>query len=158
MDDALGVRGIQRIGNLDGKVEQRIDGQRRCLLRPGWCSPARSGRPCTHPLLQCLALQELHGDEGLTFVFVDFINGADVGMIERRGSAGLALEAAQGVTVFGQLCRQEVEGDETPQLAVLGLIDHTHTSAAELLEYAVMGNGLANHAEDPAFRGHIRRR
>ena len=91
-------------------------------------------------------------------MFVDFINGADVGMIERRGSAGLALEAAQGVTVFGQLCRQEVEGDETPQLAVLGLIDHTHTSAAELLEYAVMGNGLANHAEDPAFRGHIRRR
>jgi len=34
--------------------------------------------------------------------------------------------------------------DEAPQHGVLGLVDHTHT-AAQLLDDAVVGYGLADH-------------
>jgi hypothetical protein len=35
-------------------------------------------------VLQGFAFQELHGDERLPFVLADFVNGAGVGMIQRR--------------------------------------------------------------------------
>jgi hypothetical protein len=41
--------------------------------------------------------------------------------------------------VFGE----ELQGDEAAELEVLGLINHTHTAATELLEDVVMRNGLA---------------
>jgi hypothetical protein len=34
--------------------------------------------------------------------------------------------------------RQEFEGDKAVEPSVLGLVDHTHTAAAEFLEYAVV--------------------
>jgi hypothetical protein len=37
----------------------------------------------------------LHGNKGLAVAFVDVVNGADVGMIERRGSLSFTLEAFQ---------------------------------------------------------------
>jgi hypothetical protein len=44
---------------------------------------------------QRLPLQQLHSDQGAAFVLADVMNGADIGMIEGRGGAGLALEALQ---------------------------------------------------------------
>jgi len=38
--------------------------------------------PCGKPVLEGLALQILHGDEGLTFVLPEVVNRADIGMIE----------------------------------------------------------------------------
>ena len=129
MDDALRVGGVQRIGNLDGEVEQFV----RLEQFPG------------NALLQGLALQQLHSDEGLAFVLADFVNRADVGMVQRRGGAGLALEAFQGLTVLAPLLRQELESDLTAQRGVLGLIDDTHAPAAELLNNAIVGNGPTIH-------------
>ena len=43
-------------------------------------------------LCQALALQQLHHDEGMPFVFVGPVNSADVGMVQRRGRARFALE------------------------------------------------------------------
>jgi hypothetical protein len=37
---------------------------------------------------------------------------------------------------------QEIQGNETPKLRILSLVDHTHPAAADLMEYAVMGDGL----------------
>src|SRR5262249_62331117 len=36
-------------------------------------------------VLQRLAFQKLHGDEGLAILLVDVVTGADVGMVQRRG-------------------------------------------------------------------------
>src|SRR6516162_8158705 len=41
---------------------------------------------------------------------------------------------------------QELQGDEAAELGILGLINHTHPAAAQLLEDAVMRNGSACHA------------
>src|SRR5262249_24472507 len=87
----------------------------------------------------------LHGDEGLPFEFVDVVDCTNVGMIEGGGRLSFALETLQGLAILGQCFRQELEHDEPTELGVLGLIDHTHPTATQLLKNAVVGNRLANH-------------
>src|SRR5208337_4105601 len=79
MHDALAVRGVERISDLNRQVEQRID-----LKRLGF-----------NAMLEGLPLQKLHHDEGLAFVLADFENGANVRVVERRSRARLALEALE---------------------------------------------------------------
>jgi hypothetical protein len=67
--------------------------------------------------------------KGLTFVLAKFVDGADVGMIQRRSSARLAAEALKGLMILGQFFAQELERHESMQLGVLGFVDHTHPSA-----------------------------
>ena len=79
--------------------------------------------------------------------FADFVDGADVGMIQSGRRSRLAPEAFQRLRIFGQLVGQELQGDEAAELSVLGLVDHTHPAAAELLDDAVVRNGLADHGQ-----------
>src|SRR5438128_6356064 len=51
-----------------------------------------------------LPFQKLHDNEGLTFPFIDFMNGADVGVVETRRSAGLTLKSLQSLMISDQLC------------------------------------------------------
>jgi hypothetical protein len=48
-------------------------------------------------MLEGHAVEEFHGDERMPLVFADVVDGADVGMIQGRGSLRLALEAAEGL-------------------------------------------------------------
>ena len=66
MHDALGVRGAQRIGDLDSQVEQFIDVQRL----------SRDALP------QRLAFQVLHGHERPAVGLADIVQRADIGMIQ----------------------------------------------------------------------------
>jgi hypothetical protein len=56
------------------------------------------------PLLQRLAFQQLHRNKRLAFVFVNVVDGADTGMIQCGGGAGLALEALEGLAVVLRRC------------------------------------------------------
>jgi hypothetical protein len=47
--------------------------------------------------------------------------------------------------VLSNLVRQELQGDKAAQLYVLSLIDNTHAATAQLLDNAVVRNGLADH-------------
>ena len=80
MDDAFGVRGVERIGDLYAEIENFVD---------------RASGPVAMRCLQRLAFKQLHGDEGLAFVLVDLVNGADVGMIQGGGRARFTLEALE---------------------------------------------------------------
>ena len=51
----------------------------------------------------------------------------------------------QGLAVLGKLLRQELQGHIAAQPGVLGLVDHTHTTATQLLCDFVVGDGLADH-------------
>src|SRR5215469_5224635 len=42
------------------------------------------------------------------------------------------------------IIRQELQRHKSTELHILGLVDHTHSAAAELFEDAVVGNGLAD--------------
>ena len=74
-----------------------------------------SGRP-GDAMLQRHAVQKLHGDERLAVLFADFVNGADVGVVQRRCGLGLALKAARGIADRGDFVGQELEGDKPVEL------------------------------------------
>ena len=66
MNDARTVRGIQGISDLDGQIEQKLHIQRLAL----------------NGVLQGLAVQELHSDQGLAIHRVDVVDRADIRMVE----------------------------------------------------------------------------
>ena len=60
------------------------------------------------------AVEKLHRDEGVAALFADFVNGADVGMVQRGCGSRLALEAVERLRVARQLLRQKFQRDEAP--------------------------------------------
>ena len=70
-------------------------------------------RPPGDAMLQRHAVEKLHGDEGLAIVLSDLVDGADVGMIERRGRLRFALKAGERLRIARDFVGQEFQGDET---------------------------------------------
>ena len=65
-----------------------------------------------------LPFQQLHRDEGSPIGLVDFVDGADVRVIQRGRSLGLPLKAAQGLRVVGEFFRKELQGKWATELEV----------------------------------------
>ena len=137
MNDPLLVRGVETIGDLNRQVENFLRLQR--LARDA--------------LLQRLAFQELHHDEVLAFMRVDFVDGADVGMIQGGSSLGFPLKPLQLVSVLGHSFAEELQGDEPAQRGILRLVDHTHAAATELFQDLEMRNSLADFGHRSLRRG-----
>src|SRR5438105_4161072 len=98
-------------------------------------------------MFQRESVQKLHGDEGCFAVLVvDFVDRADVGMIQGGRRLRLPFEAGESLRIFGNLVRQKLQGDEAVQLYVLCLVDNTHAATAEFLDDAVMRDSLADHS------------
>src|SRR5713101_1012562 len=97
--------------------------------------------------LQRHAIQEFHGYEGTAVLLANVVNRADVGMVQCGCGLGFALKTGECLRVTGNLLGQELEGDEAMQPRILGLVDNTHTASAQLLDDAVVRNGLADHAQ-----------
>ncbi len=129
VDDAFDMRGVERVGDLDRQSQQHI----------GFNGAAGDA------VLQRHAIQKFHDDESLAMLVVNFVDGADVGMIQRGGGLRLALETGQGLRILGNFFRQKFERDEAVQLQVLGLVDDAHPATTELLDDAVVRDGLADH-------------
>jgi len=117
MDDALLVRRVERLGNLHTQVEH--------LVQVHGFVPDQ--------MLQGLAVQKLHDDEGMAVMLADFVNCADAGMVERRSGARFALEPLERLTVLGRLLGQELQRHRTAQAEVFGLVHHTHATATQFL-------------------------
>ena len=129
MNDSLGVRGVQPVGNLnrqgdDGFVLQRLS---------------------RDEMFQRHAIQKFHDNERLLTVLADLVNGANIGMVESRRCSSLAAKAFQGLRVLRQFVGQEFKGDETAKFGVLSLVDHSHAAAAEFFDNAVVRDGLVDH-------------
>jgi hypothetical protein len=65
--------------------------------------------------------------------------------LRNMGGTGFAPKAVQGLRVLGNVVGEEFQSDEAPKVGVLGFVNHTHSPAAQLLDDAVMGDGLAYH-------------
>jgi len=132
MNDAFRVRGVEGVGKLDGPRQNYLGLQ--------W-SPA-------NPVLQRQPVQKLHGDLGLVATLADVVNRADVGMIESGGGTSFTSETFQCLRVSGNVIRQELERNETTELGVLGFVNDAHTADAELFDYAVARDSLADHQRE----------
>ena len=98
MNDAFGVRGVERIGDLDAESRTDVDLQ----------------RTCRDAVLQRHAIEKLHGDERAAILLADFVDGADVGMIQRRRGARLAPERSSAAGL-GDVVGQELQRDEAAE-------------------------------------------
>ena len=100
MRDALLVRGVERIANLRGILQRLIERQRAFQRR---------------------ALDVLHHQ----VIRSDIVQLADVGMIQRRDGARLALEA------FAEFGLGDLDRDDAIQARVVGFVHLTHAARAD---------------------------
>ncbi len=129
MHNPFGVRCIKGLRNLHGERQDQLSVH----------------RPVRNTVLQRDAVQKFHGDEYIAMLIVNFVDGTNVRMIERRGSSRLAPETLQSLRILGHSVGQEFERHETPELRIFSLVDDAHAPAAELLDNAVMRDGLPYH-------------
>ena len=71
-----------------------------------------------------------------------------LGWFRAEAALRFAAEALQSLGVLGDFFGQELQSDKTIEPGVLGLVDHTHPAAAELLDDAVVRDGLAEHLQE----------
>jgi hypothetical protein len=128
MHDALGVSRIQGIRHFDPYAQNTIEFQ--------W--------PVLYEVLQRFSAEVLHDDEQPVFMLSDFMDRADVGVIERRRSPRLPTKPLQRLRLLAHIFRQELERDETSEGCVFGLVNHAHSAATDGFQDAVMGDRLAN--------------
>ena len=81
MNDSFAVGRIECVGNLSAQLQHLLERQRLA----------------GNAVLQRFAVEKLHRDERLPALLTDFVDGANVGMVE--GGCGLCLagEAAQSL-------------------------------------------------------------
>src|SRR5437899_2153739 len=91
------------------------------------------------------AVQVLHRDEALAFVLADFVDRANVRMVQGRGSPRFATEALQSRRVFGDVVGQKFQRSEAAESDVFGLVNHPHSTATEFLQDVVMRNCFVEH-------------
>ncbi len=135
--DPLGVGRFEGIGDLNGQRQQFLHFH---------------GLPA-HFLRQRLALQQLHHDEVPAFVLLDRVDGADVGVIQGRSGARLALKALKQLAVLRHFGGKKLQRHAAAELRVLGFVHHTHAALAQLAENLVVQERLA----DELVLIHIRR-
>ena len=122
MDYSLRVRHGQRVGHLNRDRERALELQRLAVYQ----------------LAHVAAGNVLHRDEVDAVDDVEIEDGADVGVIQRRGQARLALKAFQ-VGFFGsQFFGQNFDDHRAAQFGVDGFIDRSLPARAELLENLVI--------------------
>src|SRR5439155_8778920 len=135
VDDAFRVCGIEGIGDLDAQIKYRFDFQRLA----------------TDPMPECLTLQPFHCDEASPNGLVDFVDRSDVRVVQCGCGLRLALETGQGLSVSGNLLRQELQGHETMEPDIFGLVNDTDAATAQLIQDAVVRTGLAEHRVVPSY-------
>ncbi len=124
MHDPSRVRRIQRIRNLDRQLQPLIQRQRRA----------------GNSLLQRLTIQKLHGDERAPIRLANFIDGADIRMVQRRSSLRLALKSSERLAIARQFIGKEFQSHKAVQRGVLSLKHHTHSAATKFLQHPVVRN------------------
>src|SRR5262249_31089986 len=122
MHNSLGMGRVQSVGNLNPQFQNSFDCKR-----------------LSHDhLLQSLSLEQFHCDESPPVELINFINCADVGMIEGRGRASLPAKALQCLRIARHIVRQKFERSEASEPYVLGFVNHAHSTATQFLDDAVV--------------------
>jgi hypothetical protein len=61
-------------------------------------------------------------------------------MVEGRGRPGLLHETFLGFRILREMRRQELERNMTLEFGISGLVDHTHPTLTDLLDYLEVFN------------------
>ena len=126
--DSLRVRRIQAVGDLDADLQElrNLDGLDGDAVLEG------------------LAFEQFHRDEGPAFELSDVVDRADVGVIERRCRARFPAKPLDRLGIPGNVVRKELQRDIPAEPRVPRLVDHAHAAPTQLFEDAVMGDGATD--------------
>lgn len=141
MNNTSAVRGVERVSDFDGELENLVE-------RKSATADA---------LFERLALEKFHGQKPSFAVFLarlqrdaaDFVNGANVRMIDRGSGARFSTKAFEGVSVANEFVGQEFKRHEAAKVSVLGFVDHAHAATADFFDNAIVGDGLIEQADTP---------
>ncbi len=81
--------------------------------------------------LERFTVHVLHRNEEQAIGLSDFVDRADVGMVQGRGRPGFANKPGARVRVGRRLGGQQFERDVTAQLRIVGQVDFTHAAGPE---------------------------
>src|SRR5262249_24579190 len=129
MNNACRVSRVESVGDLNSQTQQRFG----------------LNRTSGDAMLQRQAVQKFHDDEWLTFMLPDFVDRANIGMVQGGSGLCLTLKARQCLRIVGHFVRQEFQGDKTMERYVLSLVHDAHTAAVQFFDDAVMRDGLSDH-------------
>jgi hypothetical protein len=110
MRDALAVRLVERLGDLDRNLQRLVQRQ----------------RPVLQPRGQRLAVQMRHDQVVRAIDAADVVDATDVGMVQGRDGASLALEARPRIGIASDLTRQDLDRDRPIEARVTCSVDFTH--------------------------------
>ena len=130
MNDSFFVRRLQRVGHLRGNPQRFINRDRTSLDALG----------------QRLSRHEFHHQKAISRRLLESVDGRNVGMIQRRQHARFALESRHSVRLVAEGFGKELDGHTSPQLRVGGLIDVTHSPAAQVRRNLVVCELGSNHS------------
>src|SRR5207237_10405108 len=102
-------------------------------------------RTSGYTVLQRHPIEKFHDDEKAAFLTTNFMDRANIWMVQGRSGTRLATETFERLRVLRQFIWQEFERHEAAELNLLGLEDHAHSAPTDLLDDAVVGDGLTNH-------------
>ena len=118
MNDALLVRGFERLGNLLRNRQRLIERHRavRDAIGQRW------------------SLDQLHDQPAHAIGLLEAIHVRDVGVIQRGKCPGLALESGETFLVVHEGVRQHLDRDVATQARISRAIDLPHPASAEKRE------------------------
>ena len=116
VDEALLVRGVERLGDLGEELDRALRLERTVLR---------------DELGEVGALDVAHGEEEHAVLLARLVDGDDVRVVERGGDPRLAQEALAEALVLGELGRDHLERDLAPETLLLGAVDRAHAAAAD---------------------------
>ncbi len=131
MNDVLGMGCVQRVGNLGADREQSLK---------------LHGTPAD-TVFQGIAIQKLHDDEPLPLMAGNFVDGANVGMVQGGGGPRLTAKTLQRLGIVRHFVRQKLQGHEAAEHEVFRLVHHPHAPAAQLFQDAIVRDGVTDHGE-----------
>src|SRR6266568_1060328 len=119
---------IKPVGYLNTEIQHAVDFQ----------GLARNHLP------ERLPLEHFHRDECAPIDFINFMDRANVRMVQSRCGPGFAPESLQCLCVIGHCLRQELQSNVTAKLELFRLVYKTHAAAADFAENSIMRNSLSD--------------
>jgi len=103
MHDSALVRPLQPLTNINAVFQHQL-GRKRTLRQA---------------VGQRLALQKFHDQEVDAILMADVMQGANVGMTQRRYGAGFAIKTLPGLGIGGEMAGQDFDCDRALEASVL---------------------------------------
>ena len=102
-------------------------------------------RRAVHTLGEAAPLNQLHAQVGAALMLADLVNGNDLRMVHLGGRLRLVVKALQ-FGGRGEPAREDhLQGDETVEALLAGLVDDAHAPAGDLLQQLIITEFM-NHA------------